>query len=100
MLSSHASIDGGEVNLQRVGYVLALTNPRVINAMLSKDYGQKLTEVTNYPSTSAEVAALFSTADKRKLGFDIVDRGVKLYGLDFPANIDKWVESWNTIKTA
>ncbi|NKB49051.1 MAG: extracellular solute-binding protein [Alphaproteobacteria bacterium] len=72
----------------------------VINAMLSKEYGQKLTEVTNYPSTSAEVAALFSTADKRKLGFDLVDRGVKLYGLNFPANIDKWVESWNIIKTA
>ena len=72
----------------------------VINAMLSKEYGQKLTEVTNYPSTSAEVAGLFSDADKRKLGFDIVDRGVKLYGLDWPVNMDKWVEAWNTIKTA
>lgn len=72
----------------------------VINAMLSKEYGRKLTEVTNYPSTSSDVAALFSAADKRKLGFDIVDRGVKLYGLNFPANIDKWVEAWNTIKTA
>ena len=73
---------------------------RVINAMLSKEYGQKLTEVTNYPSTSGEVAALFGAEEQRKLGFDIVDRGVKLYGLDFPVNIDKWVESWNTIKTA
>ena len=73
---------------------------RVINAMLSKEYGQKLTEVTNYPSTSAEVAGLFGPEDQRRLGFDIVDRGVKLYGLDFPVNIDKWVESWNTIKTA
>jgi len=72
----------------------------VINAMLSKEYGQKLTEVTNYPSTSAEVAAQFSAEDKRKLGFDLVDRGVKLYGLNFPANIDKWVESWNIVKTA
>lgn len=72
----------------------------VINAMLSKEYGQKLTEVTNYPSTSAEVAALFSAADKRKLGYDLVDRGLKLYGLNFPADIDKWVESWNIIKTA
>jgi spermidine/putrescine transport system substrate-binding protein len=72
----------------------------VINAMLSTEYGQKLTEVTNYPSTSAKVAALFSAADKRKLGYDLVDRGLKLYGLNFPANIDKWVESWNIIKTA
>ncbi len=78
----------------------AAASEAVINAMLSKEYGQKLTEVTNYPSTSAEVAALFSAADKRKLGFDLVDRGLKLYGLNFPADIDKWVESWNIIKTA
>ena len=72
----------------------------VINAMLSKDFGIKLTEVTNYPSTSAEVAATFSKEQKSKLGLDLVDRGVKLYGLSFPVNMDKWVESWNIIKTA
>ncbi|MGB0571282.1 MAG: DUF1194 domain-containing protein [Alphaproteobacteria bacterium] len=35
-----ASIDGGEVNLQRVGYVQALTDPRVIDAMLSGPLGR------------------------------------------------------------
>ena len=35
-----ASIDGGEVNLQRVGYVQALTDPGVINAMLSGPLGR------------------------------------------------------------
>ncbi len=35
-----ASIDGGEVNLQRVGYVQALTDPRVIGAMLSGPLGR------------------------------------------------------------
>ena len=35
-----ASIDGGEVNLQRIGYVQALTDPRVINAMLSGPLGR------------------------------------------------------------
>jgi hypothetical protein len=35
-----ASIDGGEVNLQRVGYVQALTDPRVVTAMLSGPLGR------------------------------------------------------------
>jgi len=35
-----ASIDGGELNLQRVGYVQALTDPRVINAMTSGPLGR------------------------------------------------------------
>jgi len=34
-----ASIDGGEVNLQRAGYVAALTDPRAIEAMLSGPLG-------------------------------------------------------------
>jgi|TARA_B110000116_G_scaffold2064_1_gene1850 spermidine/putrescine-binding protein len=72
----------------------------VINAMLSKEFGVTLTEVTNYPSTSEEVVATFSKEQKTKLGLDLADRGVKLYGLDFPVNMDKWVESWNIIKTA
>lgn len=78
----------------------AASSEAVINAMLSTEFGKKLTEVTNYPSTSGKVAALFSDAEKRKLGFDITDRGVKLVGLNQPASIDKWVESWNIIKTA
>ena len=68
--------------------------------MLSKEFGVTLTEVTNYPSTSGEVAATFSKEQKTKLGLDLADRGVKLYGLNFPVNMDKWVESWNIIKTA
>jgi len=35
-----ASIDGGEVNLQRAGYVQALTDPRVIDAMLAGPLGR------------------------------------------------------------
>ena len=35
-----ASVDGGEVNLQRVGYVQALTDPRVIAAMLAGPLGR------------------------------------------------------------
>jgi spermidine/putrescine-binding protein len=72
----------------------------VINAMLSTEFGKELTKATNYPSTSAKVAALFNAEEKRKLGFDIADRGLKLVGLNQPADIDKWVEAWNIVKTA
>ena len=78
----------------------AASSEAVINAMLSTEFGKALTEATNYPSTSAKVAALFNAEEKRKLGFDISDRGLKLVGLNQPASIDKWVEAWNVIKTA
>lgn len=35
-----ASIDGGEINLQRAGYVAALTDPRALSAMLSGPLGR------------------------------------------------------------
>ena len=68
--------------------------------MLSTDFGAKLTEITNYPSTSGEVAKLYNDDEKRKLGFDVTDRGVKLIGLHQPANIDKWIEAWNEVKAS
>ena len=78
----------------------AAASERVINAMLSTDFGAKLTEITNYPSTSGEVAKLYNDDEKRKLGFDVTDRGVKLYGLHQPASIDKWIEAWNEVKAS
>lgn len=73
---------------------------RVINAMLSKDFGAKLTEVTEYPSTSAEVAAGYSAEYRRKVGFDIVERGIVRKPFDLPQRMDLWVEAWNTVKAA
>jgi spermidine/putrescine-binding protein len=78
----------------------AAASERVINAMLSTEFGAKLTEVTNYPSTSGKVAELYNEKEKRKLGFDVTDRGVKLYGLHQPASIDQWIEAWNEIKAS
>ena len=78
----------------------AAASERVINAMLSTEFGAKLTEITNYPSTSGEVAKLYNDDQKRKLGFDVTDRGVKLIGLHQPASIDKWIEAWNEVKAS
>ncbi|MFM9888120.1 MAG: PotD/PotF family extracellular solute-binding protein [Burkholderiales bacterium] len=73
---------------------------KVINAMLSKDFGAKLTEVTEYPSTSAEVAAGYSKEYRSKVGFDIVERGIARKPFDLPQRMDLWVEAWNTVKAA
>ena len=72
---------------------------RVINALLSKDYGQKVMIETNYPSASAEAAAMFPPDERRGLGLDINERGVKVYPLRFPTKMDRWLESWNIVKS-
>lgn len=73
---------------------------KLINAMLSSDFGRKLTEVTEYPSTSQEVAQGYSADYRRKVGFDIVERGVKRVPFNLPLRMDIWVETWNTVKAA
>ncbi|MFM7571140.1 MAG: hypothetical protein ACKO8O_20930, partial [Betaproteobacteria bacterium] len=71
-----------------------------INAMLSRDFGRRLTEITEYPSTSQEVADGYSAEYRSKVGFDIVDRGVKRVPFNLPMRMDLWVETWNTVKAA
>jgi spermidine/putrescine-binding protein len=73
---------------------------RVINAFLSKEYGVKLTELTNYPSTSEEVAASFSKEEQHKFGFDVEKRDCRIYPLDLPKRLDLWVEAWSKFKAA
>jgi len=68
--------------------------------MLSREYGRKLTEATQYPSTSLDVASSYSKADQRKYGYDLEHRGLNLYAMSQPANIDKWVEAWGRFKAA
>lgn len=72
----------------------------VINAMLSDEFGKILTDVTNYPSTSEKVAALYDADKQRELGFDVSDRGVKLYPMAWPENMDMWIETWAAFKAA
>lgn len=73
---------------------------KVINGFISKEYGVTLTEVTQYPSTNAKALAEFSDEKQQAYGFDVVDRGVKLIGYEFPPNIDEWIEAWSKFKAA
>jgi spermidine/putrescine-binding protein len=72
----------------------------VINAYLDTEVGKTLAAETNYPTTSAEISGAFSPEERRKLGLDIVERGVKVYPLKFPTAMDQWLEAWNTVKSA
>lgn len=47
-----ASIDGGEINLQRAGYVAALTDPRGISAMLSGPLGRVAVTYVEWSETA------------------------------------------------
>jgi spermidine/putrescine transport system substrate-binding protein len=72
----------------------------IINAYLDTEVGKSLAANTNYPTTSTEISGAFSSEDRKKLGLDIVERGVKVYPLQFPNAMDQWLEAWNTIKSA
>lgn len=47
-----ASIDGGEINLQRAGYVAALTDPRAISAMVSGPLGRVAVTYVEWSDTA------------------------------------------------
>lgn len=72
----------------------------IINAYLEADVGKKLAAETNYPTTSREISGAFAADERKKLGLDLVERGVKVYPLKFPTAMDRWLEAWNTVKSA
>lgn len=69
-----ASIDGGEVNLQRAGYIAALTDPRVIAAMKSGPLGRVALAYVEW-SESAQVTVgwqvIASAEDARRFAVAI-----------------------------
>ena len=96
-----ASIDGGEVNLQRVGYVRALTDPRVVNAMLSGPLGRVAVTYVEWSDTqrvtvgwtviaSAADAAAFAAAVNASLlpkgGLTSITGALDFTSLLFDAN--------------
>ena len=73
---------------------------RVINVMLAPEYGRKLIETTNYPSTSAGAAGSFSKEEWAERGLNIDEHGIPLYGFDLPPAMNEWVETWNNVRVA
>jgi spermidine/putrescine transport system substrate-binding protein len=78
----------------------AAATHKVINAMLSPEFGRKLTDITEYPSTIGQVAAGYDKAFQTKLGFDVASRGVRRISFELPKQMDVWLEAWNNVKAA
>jgi hypothetical protein len=69
-----ASIDGGEINLQRAGYVAALTDPRAISAMLSGPLGRVAVTYVEWSETARVTvpwSVIESAADARSFALAV-----------------------------
>ena len=69
-----ASIDGGEINLQRAGYVAALTDPRAISAMLSGPLGRVAVTYVEWSETARVTvpwSVIESAADARRFALAV-----------------------------
>lgn len=72
----------------------------VLNAMCGVDYGTALTRETEYLVTNQGTAAALSADDRRKFGYDILERGLNLVPLAWPKSMDSWIEAWGRVKAA
>jgi len=69
-----ASIDGVEINLQRAGYVAALTDPRAISAMLSGPLGRVAVTYVEWSETARVTvpwSVIESAADARRFALAV-----------------------------
>ncbi len=73
---------------------------RVVNAMLTPEYGSALTRQTGYLSVTTQAQSQFSEEDLTRYGYDVAERGIKTHGLKYPVDFPKWVEIWGAVKSA
>jgi spermidine/putrescine-binding protein len=73
---------------------------KVVNAMLSPEFGVALAKESNYGPVTQKAIAAFSTDDQKKLGLDVTTRGAKLYSMKWPSDMNSWIETWGAFKTA
>jgi spermidine/putrescine-binding protein len=73
---------------------------KVINAMCGPEYGLALTRETEYLVTSQGTASALSAEERRKYGYDILERGLNLVPLAWPPDMNSWIEAWSRVKAA
>jgi spermidine/putrescine transport system substrate-binding protein len=73
---------------------------QVVNAMLSPDFGITLARDLSYGPVTKKALAAFSKEDQHRLGIDVPSRGVKLYQLKWPSDMNAWIETWGAFKAA
>jgi spermidine/putrescine transport system substrate-binding protein len=72
----------------------------VVNAMLSPEFGIALAKDSNYGPVSQKAIESFSVDEQKKLGLDATTRGVKLYSMKWPTDMNTWIEAWGEFKAA
>jgi len=72
----------------------------VINAMCGTEYGTALTRETEYLVTNQGTSAALTAEERRKFGYDILERRLNLVPLAWPKNMDSWIEAWGKVKAA
>lgn len=73
---------------------------KLVNAFLSEDYGAAFSRETGYLSVSKVSIGRLSAEERRTLGYDVAERGIKIYSLKYPPDYPKWVEAWGKVKSA
>jgi spermidine/putrescine transport system substrate-binding protein len=73
---------------------------KVVNAMLSPEFGVALAKESNYGPVTNKAIAAFSQDDQKKIGLDATTRGAKLYTMKWPADMNSWIEAWGAFKAA
>lgn len=71
-----------------------------LDFVIGPEYSVPLTRGTGYMSTSSLVETQLSAEEKVALGYDLPQRGVRLYGLDLPENLNEWNQAWAEFKSA
>ncbi len=71
-----------------------------LDFVISPEYSVPLTRGTGYMSTSKLVEAQLNAEEKVALGYDLPQRGLRLYGLDLPENFNEWNQTWAEFKSA
>lgn len=82
------------------GSKAAEASQRVVNAMLSGEYGAALTRESGYLSASKLAEQHLSAEERKAAGYDITDRGLKTYPYAQPKDLNYWIESWGRVKSA
>ncbi|WP_176440890.1 PotD/PotF family extracellular solute-binding protein [Oceanicola sp. 22II-s10i] len=70
------------------------------NFFISQEYASELAKLMDYGVTNEAVINGFSQETIDRVGYDIFDRGVKTYPYTWPAEMDAWIEAWNSFKVA
>jgi len=78
----------------------AEASEKVVNAMLSSEFGVALAKESNYGPVTQKAIAAFSTDEQKKLGLDVTTRGAKLYSMQWPSDMNAWIEAWGAFKAA